>query len=90
MLRQVPDAEVWILYNNSVASLLAVKLVMVHGEILDREGKYDEAFTLLRQAVQMQDDLMYDEPWGKMQPIRHALGGLLLEQGQLMEATAVF
>lgn len=31
-----------------------------------------------------------DEPWGKMQPIRHALGGLLLEQGHLDEAEEVF
>jgi hypothetical protein len=38
----------------------------------------------------MQDSLRYDEPWGKMQPIRHALGGLLLEQGQLREAEEVF
>ena len=38
----------------------------------------------------MQDDLNYDEPWGKMQPIRHALGGLLLEQGHLKEAEEVF
>ena len=31
-----------------------------------------------------------DEPWGKMQPIRHALGGLLLEQGYINEAEEVF
>ncbi len=31
-----------------------------------------------------------DEPWGKMQPIRHALGGLLLEQGYGDEAESVF
>ena len=34
--------------------------------------------------------LLPDEPWGKMQPIRHALGGLLLEQNHLDEAEAVF
>ena len=38
----------------------------------------------------MQDNLNYDEPWGKMQPVRHALGGLLLEQGLLKEAEEVF
>ncbi|MGB2202374.1 MAG: hypothetical protein ACPH5G_13675, partial [Pseudooceanicola atlanticus] len=32
----------------------------------------------------------YDEPWGWMQPTRHALGALLLEQGQIEEAEAVF
>ena len=32
----------------------------------------------------------YDEPWGFMQPIRHALGALLLEQGHVAEAEAVY
>jgi tetratricopeptide (TPR) repeat protein len=89
-LRGDPDAENRILHNNSVENLLAVDAVMARGEIAYREGKHDEAFSLLRKAVYMQDNLNYDEPWGKMQPIRHALGGLLLEQGQLEEAEAVF
>ena len=89
-LRREPDAEERILHNNSVASLLAVDAAMLRGEILYREGKYDQAFTLLRTAVEMQDNLNYDEPWGKMIPIRHALGGLLLEQGHVAEAEQVF
>lgn len=35
-------------------------------------------------------NLPYDEPWGWMQPTRHALGALLLEQGQIEEAEAVY
>lgn len=89
-LRGDPDAEHRILHNNSVANLLAVDAVMARGEITYREGEYEEAFNLLRKAVDMQDNLNYDEPWGKMQPIRHALGGLLLEQGHLEEAEEVF
>ena len=34
--------------------------------------------------------LPYDEPWGWMQPARHALGALLLEQGRVDEAEAVY
>ena len=34
--------------------------------------------------------LLYDEPWGWMQPTRHALGALLLEQGHVEEAEAVY
>jgi tetratricopeptide (TPR) repeat protein len=89
-LRGDPDAAYRILHNNSVEHLLAVDSVMVRGEIAYREGKYEDAFDLLRKAVHMQDNLKYDEPWGKMQPIRHALGGLLLEQGHLEEAEEVF
>ncbi|KAG7349791.1 tetratricopeptide repeat protein [Nitzschia inconspicua] len=89
-LRGDPDAAFRILHNNSVERLLAVDSVMAHGEIAYREGKHEEAFELLRKAVNMQDNLKYDEPWGKMQPIRHALGGLLLEQGHLDESENVF
>jgi tetratricopeptide (TPR) repeat protein len=89
-LRVDPEATMRILHNNTIFDLLAVDSVMLHGEIAYREGQYEKAFALLRQSVQMQDDLVFDEPWGKMQPIRHALGGLLLERGHLEEATAVF
>ena len=89
-IRQDSNAEQRILHNNSVADLLKVDAAMLKGEILYREGKYDQAFTMLRLAVDLQDNLNYDEPWGKMQPIRHALGGLLLEQGHVKEAEEVF
>ena len=89
-LRKDPLTEVHILHNNSVHDLLAVDAPMLRGEIAYREGKHEEAFRLLRKAVEMQDSLRFDEPWGKMQPIRHALGGLLLEQGHLNEAEDVF
>jgi tetratricopeptide (TPR) repeat protein len=85
-----PEAAERILHNNTVAALLAVDAVMIRGEIAYREGKHDEGLSLLRKAVDLQDNLNFDEPWGKMQPIRHALGGLLLEQGQIDEAEAVF
>uniref|UniRef100_UPI001CC11361 hypothetical protein n=1 Tax=Pseudomonas sp. BF-RE-03 TaxID=2832359 RepID=UPI001CC11361 len=37
-------------------------------------------FAHLREAQSLDDNLPYDEPWGWMQPVRHALGALLLEQ----------
>lgn len=85
-----PEASERILHNNSVADLLAVDAVMIRGEISYRQGRHTEGLVLLRKAVELQDNLNFDEPWGKMQPVRHALGGLLLEQGQLDEAEAVF
>ena len=44
----------------------------------------------MRAAVALDDGLPYDEPWGWMQPARHALAALLLEQGRVEEATAVY
>jgi tetratricopeptide (TPR) repeat protein len=90
LLHSHPEASERVLYNNSVASLLVVDGTMIRGEIAYKEGRYEEGLELLKQAVDLQDKLNYDEPWGKMQPIRHALGGFLLEQGKLEAAEVVF
>jgi len=63
---------------------------MLDGELEYRRGNYDEAFARLRHAVELDDGLPYDEPWGWMQPARHAYGALLLEQGRVTEAEAVY
>jgi tetratricopeptide (TPR) repeat protein len=90
ILRAHPDAKNRVLHNNTVYDLLEVDSAMINGEIAYFERKYESAFGYLRDAVDLQDALNYDEPWGKMQPIRHALGGLLFEQGHLEEAEKVF
>lgn len=89
-LRTNPTAKRNLLHNNIVSDLLEVDSAMMKGEIAYFEGKYELAFETLRKAVELQDGLNYDEPWGKMQPIRHALGGLLLQQGRVEEAEEVF
>jgi hypothetical protein len=55
-----------------------------------REGKSELAFELLQKAVDMEEQLSYDEPPGWMQPVRHALGALLLAEGQHAKAAAVY
>ena len=85
---RVPETRLQ--HNNTVVSLLEVAKEMARGEILYRKGEYEAAFAHLRQAVETEDALPYDEPWGWMQPSRHALGALLYEQGQVEEAEAVY
>ena len=68
------------LHNNTCTALLQVASAMLLGEIEYRAGNVDIAFSSLRQAVSLSDELNYDEPWGWMQPPRHALGALLMEQ----------
>lgn len=89
-LRGNPETKERILHNNSIARLLQVDAVMLRGEMAYRRGEVTTGLDLIGKAVQLQDDLNYDEPWGKMQPIRHALGGLLLEQGEIAQAVEVF
>lgn len=78
------------LNNNTMVDLLAIADEMLSGELEYRRGNFDLAFAHLRRAVVLDDSLPYDEPWGWMQPTRHALGALLLEQGHLAEAEAVY
>ncbi len=85
---RVPETR--LLHNNRCIDLLAVAEKMLSGEIAYRKGAYDVAFADLREAVAREDWLPYDEPWGWMQPVRHALGALLLEQGRTEEAEAVY
>jgi len=85
---KVPDTRY--VFNNTCRDILTVAREMLKGELAYRRGDYDEAFAHLRQSVELDDNLPYDEPWAWMQPARHALGALLLEQDRIEEAEAVY
>ena len=77
-------------FNNTCVDILAIAAQMLHGEIAYRADDHDAAFGHLGKAIDLSEELPYDEPWGWMQPPRHALGALLLEQGRVEEAEAVY
>lgn len=85
---QVPETRM--LFNNTCADVLAIAGAMLDGELEYRKGRHDAAFAALRRSIELDDGLPYDEPWGWMQPTRHAYGALLLEQGLVAEAEAVY
>jgi tetratricopeptide (TPR) repeat protein len=85
---RIPDTRY--VFNNTCRDILAVAAEMLDGEIAYREGRFEEAFAHLRRAIELDDSLPYDEPWGWMQPTRHAYGALLLEQGRVEEAAQVY
>ncbi|MGC0327781.1 tetratricopeptide (TPR) repeat protein [Streptomyces sp. SAI-170] len=85
---RVPESRT--LFNNTCADILAIASAMLDGELDYRKGDFDTAFAALERSVALDDSLPYDEPWGWMQPTRHALGALLLEQGRVVEAEAVY
>eukprot|EP00941_MAST-03F_sp_MAST-3F-sp1_P003777 g3777.t1 len=100
------------LHNNTVSDVLKINGAMLQGEVMYQKGiremvqnsssslsVVEKGFQSLRDAVFLCDNLNYDEPWGQMQPPRHALGALLLEfcefgydaSGEkLLEAISVF
>jgi tetratricopeptide (TPR) repeat protein len=85
---RVPDTRY--IHTNRCLDILGVAEQMLAGELEYRKANYDTAFAHLRRAVECEDNLPYDEPWGWMQPARHALGALLLEQNRIEEAEAVY
>ena len=76
--------------NNPARVVLEVGLGVAEGELEYRRGNHERAFALLRRGVEQDVALRYDEPWGWMMPVRHALGALLLEQGRVAEAEAAY
>ena len=81
-------------------SILNVNAAILEGEIEYRRQflskaagephDFTAAFDELRRGVDLSLNLAYNEPWGQMQPVRHILGALLLEQGHLEEAEEVY
>jgi len=81
---RVPDTRY--LFNNTARDILAIASAMLDGEIAYRNGDHESAWLHLLRAIELDDTLPYDEPWGWMQPTRHAYGALLLEQGEIERA----
>ncbi|CZT18518.1 probable TPR domain protein [Ramularia collo-cygni] len=85
---KVPDSRT--LFNNTAKDILAIAASMLSGEFSYRSGEIAMGFEYLQKALTQSDKLPYDEPWGWMQPPRHAYGALLLEQGKVEEAKEVY
>ena len=87
-VQEVPDE--WYVLNNKVHDILPIARAMMQGELLFREGRKEEAFAILRNGIEYEDSLVYDEPPAWMLPVRHALGALLMSDGQYAEAEKLY
>ena len=85
---RVPETRT--VFNNTCKDIFAIAREMALGETEYHRKHFESAFAHLREAVRLDDGLMYDEPWGWMQPARHALGALLLERGEIDAAAQVY
>jgi tetratricopeptide (TPR) repeat protein len=80
----------WTIGFNPAHSVYPLARKMMEGELAFRLGDHDRAFAVLREAVAMEDELLYDEPPGWLQPTRHALGALLMATGRYAQAETVY
>ena len=76
--------------NNSARHVLSIAENVLDGEIAFREGNIDRAVASLRSGARLEDELKYNEAPDWIQPVRHALGGVLVSQGRMKEAEAVY
>lgn len=75
---------------NKAHQILAIARHMLDGEIAYAKGSIDEAVAQLEKAIAIEDDLMYMEPPEWVQPVRHALGAILVDNGRFDEAEKVY
>ena len=61
---RVPDRRM--LFNNTCHDILNIAEQMLTGEVEYHKGDHEAAFEHLRRAVELDDNLPYDEPWGWM------------------------
>jgi len=64
---------------NSFRNVLSIGQNILEGEIEAKQKHYDKSIQLLTKAIEIEDNLLYQEPPDWYHPSRNVLGGILLE-----------
>lgn len=75
---------------NSARKVLAIAEQVLAGEIALARRQIDDSVAALREAVRIEDELLYMEPPEWIQPARHTLGAVLVAAGRHEEAEKVY
>jgi tetratricopeptide (TPR) repeat protein len=75
---------------NNVYDLCEIASLTLQGELLAASGNYPEAIKYLRQAVEAEDALNYDEPPDWFFSVRHHLGAVYVAAGMHAEAVRIY
>jgi tetratricopeptide (TPR) repeat protein len=75
---------------NSSKALLQVAERSLSADLASREGRLDEAVTTLRQGIEVEDNLIYDEPTAWALPLRQQLGAVFLAAKRYQDAEQAF
>lgn len=84
----VAKLTIWDL--NSIVDLIRIAEQVLQGETLRRQGHYDIAARFFQQAVDVEDNLNYNEPPDWFFSVRHHLGDALLLAGRYADAEKVY
>lgn len=75
---------------NAAADLVSIAERVLTGRIEAAEGHFDRAVAALREAVRLEDRLLYGEPPEWSVPARQELGEVLIAAGRPVEAEVTF
>lgn len=87
-VRRVPEGAVMAI--NPAEKVLRIAEHMLEGEIAFRRDHIDAAIEQLQRAIVIEDDLQYMEPPDWVQPVRHTLGAVLVNEKRWAEAERVY
>jgi tetratricopeptide (TPR) repeat protein len=76
--------------DNGSKPVTSIAMHALMGEIAARSGKFDDAVSHFRQAVAIDDSLVYNEPPRWYYPLRQSLGAALLKGNHPGEAETVY
>lgn len=82
--------EITIWDINTVFDLVQIAEKVLHAEILAREDKYGESISILKDAVEIEDNLNYNEPPDWFFSVRHNLGAIQLEAELYNDAVVTY
>lgn len=84
----IAEVSVWDI--NNVSNLLEIAELVLKAEIAESEGDLNMAISALEKAVELEDQLNYNEPPDWFFSVRHALGAVLNRAKKYAEAEKVF
>ena len=75
---------------NSMYQIIDIAQKVLEGELAAKKGRYDESIRLLKEAVVIEDQLLYQEPPDWFFSVRHSLGAVLLQAKKPVEAITIY
>ncbi|UKJ07734.1 tetratricopeptide repeat protein [Solitalea lacus] len=82
--------ELIIFQTNTAAKLLTISAYVLEGEINASKKDYNKALPALKTAMELEEDLYYNEPADWPNPVKNNYGAVLLEAGRSREAEEVY
>ena len=86
--KEIGELSIWGI--NSAGLLIKIAYQVSRGELEVKKKNYNSAIAHLQKAVELEDQLRYDEPPTWFYPCRQNLGAVLIEAGRYEEAQIVY